>query len=77
MHKLRIVQIARPNVIGEYPECADDTTEFPHLIPYVEDDMEIFVVDAANPQQFWPASEFFNMVSIKSFMVDAEEWDGA
>lgn len=74
MHELRVVQIAKPNVLTEYPECADDTTEFPHLIPYVEDDMEIFVIDPAKPTQFWPAKEFFFMVDVKRFMVDAEEW---
>ena len=75
MHKLRVVQIACPTAIADYPECVEDTQEFPHLVEYVEDDMEIFVVDTMNPQQFWPARDFFMMVTIKSCMVDSKEWN--
>lgn len=73
MYKLRVVQIVSPTAVDEYPEYVADTTEFPHLVPYVEEDTRIFVVNPTNPQQFWPANEFFYMVPVKSLLVEPKE----
>lgn len=71
MSKYRVVQIT--NNVADYPECADDTEEFPHMVKYVGDEMDIFVVDEEG--KFWPASEFFYMKEIKEFKVEENNGD--
>jgi hypothetical protein len=61
--KYRVVQITN-NVKG-YPECALDTAEFPDIVKYVGDEMDLFVVNEHG--KFWPASEFFFMEDIEEF----------
>lgn len=61
--KYRVVRIS--NNIEEYPDCAQDTKEFPHLIERVSDEMDVFIV--ADSGEWWPASEFFHMVDIHMF----------
>jgi len=48
-------------------EDTEDTLDFPHLRPYVEDESEVFVVEDIDGGDFWPASEFFYMKDITSF----------
>jgi len=43
--------------------------EFSHLINYVEDDSDVFIVDANDHSQFWPASEFFFMTAVEQFTI--------
>ena len=43
--KYRVVKITKN--VDEYPECAKDTAEFPHLVRYVSDEMDLFIVDEA------------------------------
>lgn len=65
-----VVKITK-NLEG-YPECKEDTEKYPHLVKYVGDEMDIFIVKADDPEQFWPAGEFFYMVEIKGFVEAAE-----
>ena len=70
-YKLCVVTIT--NSIENYPQFTEETKEFPGLVEYIDDEVEIFVVVDNNPEIFWYAHDFFNMVSIKSFLVDREE----
>lgn len=70
-HKLRVVKIT--NNFESYPECINDTNEFPNLIPYVEDEMAIFIVDSVDDDGWWTAKEFFYMVPITEFLVDLSQ----
>lgn len=67
MKHFRVVIIT--NNLKEYPQYQDDTKEFPDMVPYVEDEVAVFV---SNADDFWPASEFFDMVSITDFFVPLE-----
>ena len=72
MKKLfRVVKIT--NNPQKYPNCAEDTEEFPHLVSYVEDEMDVFVVNASDKDEFYPADEFFYMVRTKSFEAEIDE----
>ena len=67
----RIVRISKN--VEEYPDCADDTAEFPHLVRHIQDEMDIFVVLVGQEaEKFWPASEFFLMVSASEFTITKE-----
>jgi len=77
IHELRVVRIAAPYAIKDYPECVANTAEFPHLVKYVEDDMEIFVIGPSHPNQFWRAKEFFLTVDLTSFFVATGDWEHA
>lgn len=69
---LRIVTVT--NNIQDYPEHEKDTREFPHLVEYVEDEADTFVVDPDNPtEQVWPAREFFDMVLVTQIIVSKAE----
>lgn len=71
MIKFRVVTIT--NNLEEYPQYRDDTEEFPEMVFYVvEDEVDTFVVDTRNGD-FWPAREFFNMVTISYFIIDSAE----
>lgn len=59
----RVVKIS--SNLNEYPECKQDTEEFPGLIKYIEDEMDIFIVSENG--DFFSSDEFFNMVSISKF----------
>lgn len=61
----KVVHITK-NVEG-YPQYAADTKEYPHLVKYVDDETDTFVVAADDPQDFYPASEFFFMLHVESF----------
>lgn len=61
----RVVNIS--NNIDEYPECKKDTEQFPHLVKHVGDEMDTFIVDENG--KFWPAGEFFSMVTVINFKV--------
>jgi hypothetical protein len=41
--------------------CQHSNDEYPDLIEYISDDT------------YWPVSEFFNFVSVKTFLVDKAE----
>jgi hypothetical protein len=61
--KYRVVKIT--NNIEGYPECQLDTEEFPDMVKYVKDEMDLFIVDEEG--KFWSASEFFFMETIGEF----------
>ena len=61
--KYRVVKIS--NNVEEYPDCAADTQEFPHLVKHVEDEMDIFIIDVNG--DFWEAECFFHSTSITEF----------
>jgi hypothetical protein len=65
--KYRVVQITKS--VERYPECATDTAEFPDLVKYVDDEMDLFVVDEIG--HFWPAHEFFYMQTLTHFTAGA------
>ena len=54
--------------IASYPECASDTKQYPQLVRYVEDDMDIFVVHEEDGT-FFKASDFFQSTSVRRFRV--------
>ncbi len=57
----QVVSIARN--VGIYPECAADTAAFPHLVKQLENEQELFIIEADNPSVFYPAAEFFYILS--------------
>ena len=65
----RVVKIT--NNIKDYPECAEDTEMFSHLVKHIEDEMDIFIV--AENGDFWQADEFFHMTSIVQFRTKNNE----
>ena len=42
---------------------------YPHIVKHVEDESDLFVVNAENIDQFWPAREFFFMEDVNEFEV--------
>lgn len=69
MIKFRIVNVTTD--LDEYPQYREDTEEFAHLIVYVEDDFETFIVDEDGG--FWEAKDFFYCTNITHFIVDSTE----
>ena len=65
--------IALTNNPAEYPECVADSEEFPCLVGYVQDEMDLFVVDPDREGGFWCADEFFHCVGVKRFYVNPDE----
>ena len=63
--KCRVVWVT--NNLEMNPECEKANKEFPHLIEYVEDDFDGFVVDEDDDDAFWPVREFFMMVDVTAF----------
>jgi hypothetical protein len=55
--------------LEEYPDCKEDTEMFPHLVKYLKDEMDTFIVQDGT-ENFWKASEFFQMVNINYFSGD-------
>lgn len=66
----RVVKIT--NNLDKYPQCREDNEEFPNLVPRVEDEFEIFVVDPRDGG-FWMAKEFFECTSTTHFIIDSSE----
>ena len=63
----RVLHIVTPDAEKEYPaKYREDTKEFPHLIEVIEDEADIFVMDM-DRSEWYPAKEFFHMVSISEF----------
>ena len=56
----RIVSVSKTGDSIDFP----DNNEFPHLIQYVSDEEDLFIVNE-DTGDFWPADEFFMMVTIK------------
>lgn len=61
----KVVKIS--NNIAEYPECKEDSEQYPHLIKHVADEMDTFIVDENG--EYWPEDEFFSMVTVTNFKV--------
>lgn len=59
--KYRVLRIT--NNVEEYPE--NDNEEFPHIVRYVEDEFDLFIVDETG--HFYPARDFFYMNSMSEF----------
>ncbi len=60
--------------LKEYPdEILESSLQYPHLREYVEDEMDIFVVNTENDQNFYPASEFLFMIDASKITVTFEE----
>lgn len=70
LHKLYVAYVT--NDVKNNPGCKEDTERFPYLIPYVEDECELFVVDEST-ENFWQASEFFDMTDCKEIFVHPED----
>lgn len=64
--KYRVLRIT--NNVKEYPEAKSDSHEFPYIVPHVDDEFGVFVVDLRT-RNFWKASEFFYMVNVNQFEV--------
>ena len=47
--------------------------KYPHLLEYIEDESDVFIVNEDNPEQFWPASEYFFMEVVKRFVTEEQE----
>ena len=56
------------NNLEENPEYREDTEMYPHLVDEVEDEIQGFVVDLETGD-YWVAEEFFDMESVKNFVV--------
>ncbi len=71
MNDYKVVSIT--NNLERYPDCKDDTEEYPHLIDFIQlDDIthnewEVFIVENGDINIWWRASEFFYMVDMKEF----------
>jgi len=70
MITFRVVTVT--NNLEQYPQHVYDNDEFPHLIDYVEDEVETFVVDE-NDGGFWKSSEFFQCTNVTHFLIDSSE----
>lgn len=70
---LRIVTVT--NDIETYPEFAKETLEFPNLVDYVEDDIEIFIV-GEDENDFWCHHDFFLLGDIKRFVITEGNIEG-
>lgn len=70
MIQFRVVTIT--NDLEEYPQYRADTEEFLELVQWIEDEIEVLVIDPRDGG-FWPAREFFEMVRVKHFIVDSSE----
>lgn len=64
MHSFRVLRIT--NNIEGYPDCERDTLEFPQLVKYVQDEMDIFILNLETLMWFH-AKEFFYMAELESF----------
>lgn len=62
--KFVVVQIAKDLINN--PDCKKDTLKYPHLVEYVEDEYDIFVVNVVNGE-FYPARDFFYLVNVDEF----------
>lgn len=62
--KYRVVKISKN--VEKYPDCKEDTEEFPHITKYVSDEMDIFIIEVETGE-FYKAADFFYMVEIKKF----------
>ena len=62
----RVLRIT--NNIEEYPDAKSNSHEFPHIVPHVEDEFDLFILDLKT-RNFWKASEFFHMVDVEQFEV--------
>ncbi|MEN6367653.1 MAG: hypothetical protein ABFC88_12635 [Thermoguttaceae bacterium] len=69
--ELRVVTVT--NNPEAYPEHAAASIRHPWLIPYIEDEVETFVVDPHEEGGFWGADEFFACVNVTHFTVDPRE----
>lgn len=66
IRKYRVVQLGMED--GDFFE---ENQQYPHIVPYVgSDDSKLFVVDKEDPQQFWPADEFFLMECVNEFTAE-------
>ena len=66
--KFNVVKIT--NNLDDYPECKNDTENYPSLVEYVDDEMELFIVDEEGNS--WAAGEFFFMVNMSKFFGEIE-----
>jgi len=62
--KYKVIQIT--NDPGNYPQCVEDSSDYPDLIKHLDDEMDIFILEVETGYVY-PASEFFFMTSIKEF----------
>jgi len=72
MAKFRILHIS--NNLDEYPHCVKDSDEFPHVVDWVKDEYEMFVLDVDGGSIF-PAADFFYMFDvdeIKTFSTETQ-----
>ena len=60
------------NDIERYPQFREDSEEFCHLIEFIDDEVETFIVDERD-DGFWTADEFFDCTRITTFVVDSME----
>lgn len=70
MIEFRVVKIT--NNLDKYPQCCEDNEEFPNLVPRVEDEFKMFIVDPRDGC-FWEADEFFECTSVTRFIIDSSE----
>ena len=61
---LRVVTVT--NDVEANPEFADETAKFLHLVDYIEDEVETFIV---GEDDFWRHQDFFLLGDIKRFTI--------
>ena len=62
--QLQVVTVT--NNLEEYPHLTYDTRRFPHLVAYIGDEVETFIV---GEDGFWRHQDFFLLGDIKRFTV--------
>ncbi len=70
MIQFRVVIIT--NNLEKYPQFREDTEEFLDLVVYIEDEIEVLVIDTRDGGS-WPANEFFDITNVRHFIVDSSE----
>ena len=71
MNTFRVLRIS--NNLEEYPDCTEDTLEFPDMVEYLDDEMDIFVY-CNETGEFWHSDEFFSMVGMTTFSSENAEF---
>jgi len=66
----RILKISSD--LDKYPEAIQDTDNHPEVLPYLNDDFDLFVLNEET-NHFWPAMHFFFGEDINRFMTDFEQ----
>lgn len=60
--KYKVITVT--NNLENYPKYAENNKNYPQLIKYIKDECTTFIVSTTDPDDFYPANEFFMMKKI-------------